>query len=420
MSSATASKVLACVAIAELLAKSLWFSGTAVIPQLTQEWHANLELASWLTTSVQLGFVAGALLMAVTNLLDVMSASRVFVLSGVLGAIFNAAFALVAAQHPILGFFFRFLTGMTAAGVYPTGMKIVTSWFGRERRGLAMGIVVGSLTAGSAIPHAVHVGSLPWRQVVYACSLFSLCASAFMLLATDGPLKRAQPRFDFRQCTEALRNRHLRLANLGYLGHMWELYSMWGWIAIILAAAGPRVSHNTLEVISFCSIAAGLLGCVWAGYVSDRNQVRLHDSAALDVRARSRVTIIAMAVSGLCCVFAAIFFDNFAVLAVISIVWGVSVVADSAQFSTIVSEVADQRYVGTALTMQTALGFLLTAVSIRTVAAIGSSYGWRWAALSMAPGPIAGIVAMTLLHRAPQPSRTTIAATANSSVPLSD
>lgn len=399
-------KVLVCVAIAELLAKSLWFSGTAVIPQLSREWNADLSLTSWLTTSVQLGFVAGALLLAVSNLLDVMSAPRIFAISGVLGAVFNACFAIVASEHVGWAIFFRFLTGMAAAGVYPTGMKILTGWFGRERRGLAMGIIVGAITVGSALPHAVHIGSLPWRDVVYVCSGFSLLASALMLGVSDGPLKLAEPRFDFRQCTEALRNRHLRLANLGYLGHMWELYSMWGWIAIILASAAPRLSSSRLELISFVAIAAGLVGCVWAGYVSDRNQLRAHDSTVLDVRARARVTILAMAASATCCVLAAIFIHNFPVLVVISIVWGVSVVADSAQFSTIVTEVADQRYVGTALTMQTAMGFLLTAVSIRVVAAIGLSYGWRWAAASMAAGPLLGIVAMTQLHRAPLlPSR---------------
>jgi len=277
-------KVLVFVAIAELLAKSLWFSGTAVIPQLSREWHADLALTSWLTTSVQLGFVAGALLLAVSNLPDVMSAARIFAISGVIGALFNAAFALVAGQHIALALFFRFLTGMAVAGIYPTGMKILTGWFGRERRGLAMGIIVGSITVGSALPHAVHIGSLPWRQVVYVCSGFSLVASALMLGVSDGPLKLAEPKFNFRQCAEALRNRHLRLANFGYLGHMWELYSMWGWIAIILAAAAPRMSGNRLELISF--IAIRRLRGLRLGRLCQRSQSG--ESARLDGTRRSR------------------------------------------------------------------------------------------------------------------------------------
>jgi len=398
------SRVLCLVAIAELLAKSLWFSGTAVIPQLSREWHADLSLTSWLTLSVQLGFVAGALILAASNLLDLVSAAWIFAASGILGAIFNGAFALVAADHAGLALFFRFLTGMIAAGVYPTGMKLLTGWFGRERRGLAMGIVVGAITVGAALPHAVHIGSLPWRQVVYVCSGFSLLAAALMLGVREGPLQVAQPKFDFRQCAQALRNPHLRLATFGYLGHMWELYSMWGWITLLLAASGPGASHNLLEAISFAAIAAGLAGCVWAGYVSDRNQRRVQDSASLDVRARAQVTIVAMAASGACCVLAAIFFHHFWLVVAISLVWGISVVADSAQFSTIVSEVSDQRYVGTALTMQTAMGFLLTAGSIRAVAAVGAAYGWRWAALSMAIGPVIGVLAMVRLQHAPEPA----------------
>jgi MFS family permease len=416
-----ARKALTIVAIAELLAKSLWFSGTAVIPQLSHEWHAGLALASWLTLTVQLGFVAGALLLAVTNLLDLTSAARIFAVSSLLGAAFTAAFAVVAARHIGLALLLRFLTGMTAAGVYPTGMKVLTGWYQRGR-GLAMGIVVGAITVGSALPHAVHIGSLPWRGVIYVCAGFSLLAGVLMLFGVEeGPHRSPAPRFDVRQVTEALRNRNLRLATLGYLGHRWELDSMWGWITLLLAAAAPTASQNALETISFFAIAVGAGGCVWAGYVSDRNQRRVPDSAlapgspargacpersrrerdgvVVDVRARSRVTIVAMAASGACCVLAAAFFHHFWMLTAIALVWGVSVVADSAQFSTITSEVADQRYVGTALTMQTAMGFLLTSISIRLVASIASAYGWRWAALTMAAGPMVGIVAMLQLGR---------------------
>jgi MFS family permease len=407
-------RVLICVAVAELLAKSLWFSGTAVIPQLSREWHADLSLSAWLTLSVQLGFVAGALILAGSNLLDLMSAARIFAISGVLGAIFNAAFAVVAARHIGLAIFFRFLTGMIAAGVYPTGMKVLTGWFGREGRGLAMGVVVGSITVGSALPHAVHIGSLPWRQVIYACSGFSLAAAALMLAGvSEGPLKAANPAFNFRQCVEALRNRPLRLANLGYLGHMWELYAMWGWITFILAASGSGVAPATLEAISFAAIALGFVGCVWAGYVSDRNQQRVHNSSVLDVGARARVTTVAMAVSGACCVLAAIFFYHFWILVLISMVWGISVVADSAQFSTIVSEVSDQRYVGTALTMQTAMGFLLTTISIRLVATIGTTWGWRWAVLSLALGPAVGLTAMIRLEWVSEAATSASTATAS-------
>jgi MFS family permease len=394
----SAKRVLWLIAIAELLAMSLWFSGTAVLPQLTAEWHAGLGVTSWLTMAVQLGFVAGALLSAIFNLPDVFSATRIFVFSCFAAAICNAAFAAVAAHHIALALLFRFVTGLLLAGVYPTGMKILTGWY-RNGRGLALGILVGALTVGSALPHAVHAfGGLPWRAVVLASSGFAVLAGVVVMFGVDdGPYAAPAPHFDFHQISQAVRNRRLRLANFGYLGHMWELYSMWGWITILLAASREAASPSALELASFAAIAAGAIGCVWAGWASDRAQ---HQPSAGRIRRRSRVTIWAMAVSGSCCVLAALALHHFAALVGIALVWGVAVVADSAQFSTIVSEVSDQRYVGTALTMQTALGFLLTTVSIRVIALIAARYGWSVAAAAMGIGPLLGIVAMLRLERA--------------------
>jgi len=391
------------LAIAELLAMSLWFTGTAVLPELTRQWHATLGLTSWLTITVQLGFVVGALVIAVFNLSDVFSAPRIFVVCALAGAAVNALFAAVAADHVVWALLLRGLTGAFLAGVYPTGMKILTGWF-REGRGLALGILIGALTIGSALPHGVRaVGtdlSVAWRGVVLASSAMAVVAAAIVAIGVhDGPYAAPSPHFDPRQIGEALRNRGLRLANLGYLGHMWEVYSMWGWIAVLLASA-RRGGGSALELISFFAIAIGVVGCVWGGIISDRlgRPASAYDHRR-QVSQRARVTIIAMATSGACCIAAALAFDYFPLLVVIVMIWGIAVVADSAQFSTIVSELADQRYVGTALTMQTAMGFLLTTISLRTVAAIASSYGWRWAAASMAVGPALGVWAMWKLKR---------------------
>jgi MFS family permease len=199
-----------------------------------------------------------------------------------------------------------------------------------------------------------------------------------------------QSRFDPAQILEIVRNRPLRLANLGYLGHMWELYSMWGWIAVIFSISAGW-SRSMFEAMAALAIAIGAVGCIWAGAASDRLQ---EHSAEIRVAQRARVTIIAMAVSAACCVLAALLLHRPTILVPLSLIWGIAIIADSAQFSTIISEVSDKNYVGTALTCQVALGFLLTAFVIRLMAAIAARYGWNWALASMALGPLLGIWAM--------------------------
>lgn len=389
------------LATAELLAMSLWFTGTAALPQLARAWNAGYGLTAWLTIAVQLGFVTGALLAAIFNLPDVFRPDRIFVVSSLAAAAANALFAWLAAEHVFAALLLRFLTGAFLAGVYPTGMKLLAGWF-REGRGLALGIFIAALTVGSALPHAVEAaGNLPWREMVLASSGFATVAAMLVALGVHpGPYAAPQPPFNFHQVGQTFRQRRLRLANLGYLGHMWEVYSMWGWIGVLLAASGTDIATAWVELSTFSAIAIGAVGCVWAGAASDR--APNPGSAANDrLRRRSNVTIVAMAVSGVCCLAAGLVFDSFPALVAVSLVWGIAVVADSAQFSTIVSEVSHPSYVGTALTMQVAMGFLLTSLSVRVVAAVGEHWGWRWAGPAMAIGPLLGILAMMRLRTAP-------------------
>src|SRR5438270_559380 len=270
-------RVLFLLSLAELLAMSLWFTGTAVIPQITNLWRSDLALGSWLTIAVQIGFSLGAITFALFNIPDVFSPIKVLVVSAVLAAAANAAFAWVAAQ-PLTAILLRGATGFFLAGVYPVGMKIIAGWFQRGR-GLALGIMIGALAVGS----------------------------------------------------------------------------------------------------------------IWAGAASDRLQ---DQATSMRVAQRARVTIIAMGASSVCCVLAALVLHRPLLLVPLAMIWGIAVIADSAQFSTIISEVSDRNYVGTALTCQVALGFLLTAFVIRLMAAIAARYGWNWALASMALGPLLGIWAM--------------------------
>ena len=385
-------RTLLLLAIAELFGMSLWFSGSAVIPALTSEWKLTAATTNWLTLSVQLGFVAGTLLSALLNLPDIISPRRLFAFTAIAGAIVNGGFAMLAHEvSSAIGL--RFLTGMCLAGVYPPAMKILATWF-RRGRGLALGVLVGALTLGKATPYLINgVGSQNWRHNVLFVSLLAVVGGLLVLLFVgDGPYTLPAARFDWKQVGRVFSNRSVRLANLGYFGHMWELYAMWTWIPFMIRASlSLRKSDPALaEVASFLVIGCGAIGCIVAGLIADR-------------AGRTVVTSGAMAISGTCCLIVGLFFGaNPVLLLIVAAVWGASVVADSAQFSACVTELGDPQYIGTALTIQTCLGFLLTTISIELLPHVEKLIGWRYAFIMLAPGPLFGVIAMLRLRGLPE------------------
>jgi MFS family permease len=388
--------MLLLVAVAEVLGMTLWFSATAAAPAIVGEFSMAAGGLAWLTMAVQAGFVAGTLVTAATNFADAVNSRRLFAMGCVAGAIVNAAIAVA----PSAGFVIvlRFLTGAALAWVYPPGMKIVAGWY-RERRGMALGIVVGAVGLGSAFPHLLAwLGAgLPWRALVGASSVLALAGAAIVGLAVhDGPHVSASAPFDRHALRVVLRSRGTRLAMLGYFGHMWELYAMWTWIAAFASASlGAGASAALADpgrqaagsLVAFIAIASGAIGCVVAGRWAD------------DI-GKARVAGAAMLGSAACVLVSPLFYGaSFAALLVLAIVWGFTVVADSAQFSALVTDHTPRTHVGTALTLQTSAGFLLTMVSMRLVPPFSAAAGWQWAFLFLAPGPLLGVLAMRRLSR---------------------
>jgi MFS family permease len=385
-------RVLALLAIAELLGMSLWFSASAVVPALRLEWHLSDSAVGWLTVGVQLGFVFGTLVSALFNLADIIRSRYLFAIAAILGALTNSSFAFIAHDASV-GIPLRFLTGMFLAGVYPPGMKIMATWF-RQSRGMALGVLVGALTLGKASPYLINaVGSSSWQHNVLAVSLLAAVGGLIVLLfVQDGPYSLPRAQFDLTQVIKIFSNRSVRLANFGYFGHMWELYGMWTWTPVMLRTS-MSLTHTPPvwgEVGSFIVIGAGAIGCVVAGLIADRV-------------GRTTVTSWAMAISGTCClVIGFLFGGDPLLLLLVAAIWGASVVADSAQFSSCITELGDPQYIGTALTLQMSIGFLLTTISIELIPKMVNLVGWRYAFMVLAPGPLYGVISMLRLRQLPE------------------
>ena len=384
-------RTLGILSIATVFGLSVWFSTNAIAPALeTERGFSNADIG-WLTIAVQLGFVLGTLIIAITNLADLMNTRKLFAICAVLAGVSNAALVFVPGGIAT-ALILRLLAGIFLGGVYPPGMKILSGWF-RSGRGIAIGAMIGALTLGSGSPHLLRsVFVSQWELTLYVSSSLAVLAGAMVFyLVKDGPHDVPARHFNPRYLIQTLRVPATRLVFFGYMGHMWELYAMWAWISTYLAVVyGTRSligdSLDLASLITFLVFVAGAAGCVAAGLFAERH-------------GRTLATSIAMIISGGTALFIGFLPQEWGVvIAVAALIWGASVVADSAQFSTGLTELSEDAYRGTALAFQTGLGFLLTVVTIWLVPVIADSIGWGPAFAILAIGPFFGTVAMLRLR----------------------
>ena len=404
---------LCLLAICVLLGLSLWFAVSAVGAEIEKAWGLTSGQVAWLTMAVQLGFVLGTLISAIFNLPDRISAQWLMASSAAIGAIANALIVFLISDQfgatsagfsSVLGL--RIAIGMTMAGIYPPGMKLVASWF-KVKRGFAIGVLVGALTLGSATPHLLlalpladwlgqfNTGMPVWRlELLVVSGAAAVSAVIAAVTIRPGPVLPKAARFDWKYFYRIWLNEPLRRANFGYLGHQWELYAMWTWIPVLLATSCGKAGWDPVLArwLSFFVIGVGGAGCVVGGRLSDKI-------------GRCRTTVVSLVTSGVCCLFAGFLVSQPYLLTGVCLVWGFAVIADSAQFSTAISELSNPELVGTALTVQTCVGFLLTMATIRLVPFLQGEVGWGLAIATLALGPVFGIWHMSRLRRLPEAAK---------------
>lgn len=379
---ATPRWVLPMLVFAQLFGVSLWFSSSAALPSLIADWGLSTADGGLLISAVQVGFILGTLLFALTNLSDIFPASRVFLACALTGAGANLLFGYTASG---LGeaLVYRFVTGLTLAGIYPVGMKVVVSW-SPGGIGNALGWLIGALTLGTASPFLLASAGteLPWQTIFMLASLLAILAGLMVAWVGDGPNLGSAGKLDLRMLYRVFAIRGYRRAALGYFGHMWELYAFWVISPLLVRSALQNLGWDEPRWVSlwtFAVIGIGAIGCVGGGLLSSRMGSRA-------------VASVSMAVSGAMCLLAPLLYLVHPLLFLGGLlIWGIFVVSDSAQFSAMSAMACPRKYVGTALTVQNSIGFAITIISIEWVIRLWDVLGPQVAWL-LAPGPLLGLL----------------------------
>jgi len=381
-------RILPVIIFSQFAGTSLWFAGNAVLSDLQRLWDLSPDALGYMTSSVQLGFIAGTLVFAVLAISDTFSARKVFLICSFTAAFFNACIYLFADGLASL-MAFRFMTGFFLAGIYPLGMKIAAGWY-QQDLGKAIGFLVGALVLGTAFPHLLKAmgQGVSWTAVVLSVSAIAASGGLVMyVLVPDGPYLTEGAKFDPGALRQIFQSRRFRASAFGYFGHMWELYAFWAFVPVILAAhmgSGTTVTLN-IPLWAFLIIGAGSIGCAVGGVLSE-------------TFGSARVAAAQLGISGLCCILSPLLFSAPSpVFLLFLLIWGITVVGDSPQFSALNALNAPKPLVGTALTIVNCIGFSITIVSIQLLSYASHFIDTRWMFLLLTVGPVAGIYAMRSL-----------------------
>lgn len=390
--SGTQIKNLIILAIAQFFCLSLWFSTNAILSQIRAVFMFTSGDVARISSAVVFGFVIGGLISSVLNISDIVSSTRVFFLSAILGSTTNTIITITGNITVII--ISRFFTGFFLAGIYPIGMKLTASHF-KENRGLSIGILLSALTAGSGLPYLFNLIGVPdWRVLVFFSSVLAAIGGGLVLVfCSEGPFIGKSANFSISNLKTIYSNQSVRQANYGYFGHMWELYAFWVWIPIYLEIVYLRVypSRDPLgfvSLVTFAIFVTGAISNIGGGYISDRI-------------GRTTFNIIMLSASGLSSLVIGLFLDNLILAVITALIWGLTIIPDSPQYSSMVTELADENLVGSALTLQTAIGFSLTIVSIRIIPIFVEIVGWQWVFTSLTIGPVLGIISLVRLRQNP-------------------
>ncbi|MCT8138312.1 MFS transporter [Anaerobacillus sp. CMMVII] len=385
-------KALFWISLSQLFALSIWFSASVILPELKVIWGLSNSTEAFVSSSVPLGFIVGALVSSYFGIADRFNPRKIFVVSALSGAFFNLL--ILFSGSAFIGISLRLLTGFTLAGIYPIAVKILAQWFPKNR-GLAIGILIAALTLGSALPHfiIVFLETVSWKFIIMISSCLAIFAATIMhYFVTDAPTTAKKTIFSFMLLRKVVKNKPVMLANYGYFGHMWELYAMWTWLPAFLTASflvnSPEISPWYSALAAFIAIGvAGAIGSVVGGFVADKI-------------GRAQLTMIALVGSSLCALLIGFTFGKMVWLTLlVAFIWGIFVIADSAQFSAAVSEFAEVEYVGTALTFQMCIGFAITIITIQALPFLQAIVGWEWVFAFLSIGPIVGIFSMEKLRK---------------------